>query len=350
MKSKKLFLIIMASLVMTVSAPVMPAFADETATDETIIYTPESVEDLIAAIDTEYPKQADVTAAREAFDALTMAQQVNVKNYAILISAEQTLAEKNSSRPDQSQKKGTRYSFRISEYVSKVTLTVKYTTDSDGDGVMEAPSLTMISPTGASIKILESQETVKSSWYEFSISRSASSATIDVLMAENGTWTIEADNEVFFSLSDYTDKPSYSEVDSNNTTPPPGKTDKDSNKENKKSGSNGLLAIIGLVACVGVLVFLFVMMNKTPSSKPKSESKKKDKGPEKDEEQSEEDFQAEVQRLLADFEKNRDEDPDEEAPVVTEDSRLFESVTAEELAEDDGISSLNGDDYSGRFK
>ena len=346
------------TVVMAAMLAVTPvaAWADETTAVEQTEASPASVESLISSIDGEYPKEEDVKIAREAVETLTMAQKVNVKNYNLLRAAEQKIAERTGSRPDSGQKRGTKYSFRISEYVPKVTITVKYMTDTDGDGIMEAPVLSMTSPTGAAIKIPGDKDSIQSSWYDFTITRTQSGATINVLKAENGTWTVEADNEVFFTLSDYAEQPSYEEVDPSAAVPT---TAPEKSTDTKKKSNSSIGPVIGLCACVGILVFLFIMMKKTPSSKNDKKTKKKEET-DTDGEQSEEEYQAELQRLLADFTKSKEakEQPakaePKNTPVVEEDSRLFESVLVSdvnETPEDDGITPLSDDhENGGRFK
>lgn len=362
---KKIVLVLLTAAMLATTPAMALAKEADVITDTTL--TPAVVEDLISAIDEDYPEEEDVRAAKEAYDGLTMAQKVNVKNYAVLRRAEQTLAERDNATPTESKKRGTRYSFRISEYLPKATITVKYLTDTDGDGVMEEPSLKLSSPTGKQIDLPNNETSVKSSWYDFSIDRTKSGATINVLMAESGTWTVEADNEVFFELSDYTEQPSYEEI-SKATKDAKEDVSKPAEEKSEPMEFKTILAIIMIPICIVALIFFFIMNRRADAmSKPgaeKKEAQKKKKEQEKEDPADDADdverqkAEADVlQSLLQGYERSREEEAakyagqqEGDAPVV-EDSRLTETVLAEEFEEDDGITPLSGGpEPGGRFK
>ena len=328
------------------------AFATEQTTTVSIEeVTPATVDDMIHDIDIEHPKEEEVKAAREAYESLTQAQKVQVKNFTLLREAEQAIAERSGANPDSDKKRGTKYSFRISEYVQKVTLSVSYMTDADSDGIMDEPNLTFLSPTGATIPVPKDQDVIQSSWYEFAIRRTPSGTTIDVLKAENGTWTIEADNEVIYQLSDYAEQPSYEELtvtkEPQVTTAPEVVTEP--GDEEPTPWFALILCIVCLVTVVVLLVMIFKPAGPKAPKKPKKGEPDEIPGEEKNENQK---FQEELDYLMTTFAKSREEEAarNNAAKVVEEDSRLFESVLAEDLPEDDGITPLGQENKGGKME
>ncbi len=204
----------------------LPVFAESGETTGTVTssFTPsmESVMELIENIDETNPDADAVAEARSMYEQLTMAQKTQVTNIDKLIAAEEALRAAAAATPvpeteppattpqpgatedGEGQKSSTKYTLRISEYKKSAAVVITHTTDSDGDGVLEAPRITLTSPDGVEIIVEYDETAVHNSLCEIDIERSETQTVLKIAQADYGTWTVQTSNRVLFRAEDYT--------------------------------------------------------------------------------------------------------------------------------------------------
>ena len=305
---------------------------------------------MIAVIDTEDPDAAMVTEARSAYDALSMAQKMQVEGYENLTAAEAKLGvdsvstesgqQQNNNAPDTGSKSGKTYTFYISDYTPQVTVMVRYQTDADGDGKMDSPNISMTSPSGTQFEIPEGATALEDEEYKLELVSTPSYTQIDVAFAKNGTWTVNTSNLVLFTLSDY----------SGDTPAQEFKGEKIEPVTIEEPKNNSLLVLGGVAAA---LAAAFILIKKMPSGKQQGGKKKEEEGPDIPRRMSEEE---EIEAIRREWESQKSmyDDPVQEPEpkkeqVGDEDERLFTSQ--EDIDPDDGVEILDDDSafFGNRF-
>ena len=299
----------------------------------------EQVSAMLLALNTEEPDKEAVAAARAAYEALSMAQKMRVEGYDRLLAAERNLPQEttatqetvpiNTEEPDkEAQKSGTQYSFRLNQYLTQVTLTIRYQTDENADGRMDAPIITLTAPDGQKIEIKETQSFKAEQW-NITTSVEPSAAKINVLRGMHGTWAVTTSNRVVFVLSDI-EMPTESETFEEISSEPETTAQNEPSDEPQKAKSGGLMALILFLAFV-VAVFIGLkklpqIMNKKTTAQKEEKAKKEAEKKERDDKEMA-DFIAEWKKMQAEY---ADPEPEpkkqEKASKPEDDDRLMETA------------------------
>lgn len=357
------------------------AAAAETSMAETLPPVA-NVDALIEAIDSSKPLRSAVLDALDAYNNLTAAQKMQVADYAKLRAAgiaigeiQETKAPENEEKPDTvTRKSGNKFSFRITSYLKQVTLSIRYTTDTDGDGKMEAPKLTITDPGGNTVTVpadSAAETTVNTALGEARVMRSATAAQFDILQSSEGVWTVRTSNQVTFILSDYEngEKEEFEEQEG------PAHIVDQMTPEEKPApnympliamGAFLLVSIVGLVL-VAMMPKLKKRKNGGQTSKAKPSKKKKGDTDEEikpmtDEEELDE-IRKEWEKMRPQYRDKEDSDRDQgkdkdadkgkrgraaaTSQTPANDERL--SVTMEDLENDDSIEEMNDEDDDDGF-
>lgn len=275
----------------------------------------------------------DVSAAREAYDSLTMAQKLQIEDYEVLEKAEEEYPQtQQDSRTEdtQKQKNGTEYSFRISDYLQQVTLTIHYVVDKDGDGVMDLPDITLTSPDGDIYRIDQADTELTNEKCSVEILQTENYVQLNIAEAENGIWTADSSLRVVFELSDYagTRADSFTPVGENNG-------------EQNTTAEEGYGNIPVLILVFGLIVLiLFLLLGKLPLRLDKSERAEED-----DHSPKPLTAEEELAKIREEWEKTKKQydDAEEDLPKnrKKEESSLAETIEDLDEEEDDGIEELD---------
>jgi len=251
----------------------------QTSTDESNIITDDvsKLEAMLDLIDESFPDENLVALARALYNDMTMAQQVRVNNIDKLFKAERLLsAADNTEEPDSDrQKVGTKYSFRLNQYLSSVSLYLWYTADTNGDGRPDAPIITVVAPDGQTTILTDVMLEMIDSQNEIAITRSSQYTKLDFIKAREGTWTVRTGHRVSFELRDIDDaKTPFSEaVETNPEGEEPAK---------EKTGTKNPLLVLGLFLAGTAALFFF--LKKLGQKKEKEANMAKSAKPDKEKE------------------------------------------------------------------
>ncbi len=351
---------------MMVSSFACPIYAEQTEklistnTEADTTYTASEVDELISTIDTENPDQASVAKAKEAYESLSMAEQLAVENYDTLLETEKALnMDSDSTNQDSedtaNQKNGDSYTIRFSSYMPQATLSIRFVTDEDGDGKMDAPNIIITSPTNEIYEIEEEESTLQTAECEIDILRADSYIQLNVSSASDGVWTFKTSNRVIFESSDYkgNEEPATFSPSTENTD-----SSEDIDMSNKATSSKGTNPLI-LVAFAGVVAVLFIFIKKMPTANKKTD-KKTFRATNKtlsnsDEDKEDTSAEDEIRKIKEEWEKERQnglykdyEDPVKKQNEV-DDDRLDQTVI--EVADESDIDDLDDGFFTGaRFK
>lgn len=233
-------------------------------------YSADEVMDLISSLEKEKePDTEDIENTKEAYESLSMADKLKVENYDTLesiVSAAGLDDEEYSISEDSStQVNGTEYTFSMSEYVSQVTLTIRYVVDTDGDGNMDMPDITVTSPSGETYTIGEQDSVLSNDECNADIIQTDNYLQFNIAQAVEGTWQVETSERVIFELSDYAGDEKAENFASSETSKEQDEEQDDSADPNKEWMKLGLM--------VAVLIALIVGWKKMTDPKKKKEEK-----------------------------------------------------------------------------
>lgn len=291
---------------------------------------------LIGRIDPAAPDRKAVKEAREAVSALTFAQQMRVTNLQTLLDAEdilgmsqtgpfQTEGKNEETADTEAEKTGNKYSFMADqENGVRISLSVRFMTDKDNDGITDVPDITLTDPRGNRVNLTQDMTAFHSTDTEMDITWSASFMQIDVKKASSGVWTVRTSNRCTFvrsthsvpvAESPYKEEPEPETRRANN----PDKSEPAAEKQDEtvlgiqKGLFMDIVKIVGfLAASIAILVFLWKFLSPSSSKKPKNGKNKADKK-EKDADDFEDDEddspkpmseEEELRRIRMDYEAN----------------------------------------------
>ncbi|MBR6404697.1 MAG: hypothetical protein IKS18_00705 [Lachnospiraceae bacterium] len=144
---------------------------------------------------------------RSAYEHLTMAEKVHVKGLQLLESAEAALeisyAEVDELTADPDTMAGMNYTFEIRDDRPKLSLSIRYMTDEDKDGVIDHPDLILVSPSGEENPLREHMSLISGDSMTLDIVWENSFVQLDIRSADMGLWQVKSSNVVYFSLGDY---------------------------------------------------------------------------------------------------------------------------------------------------
>lgn len=355
------------------------AIEDDVAQEETLPPV-EQVDAMIEAIDEEEPLRSMVLDALAAYDELTTAQKMKVKDYDKLyriavdmgiIKIPETKEPVNAEKVDvETRKNGKKYSLQITAYIPQMTLSFRYTTDTDGDGKMEVPKITVTDPKNNVQVIttdLATDSTITTPCGELYLTRTTTMSQLDVVKSEPGVWTFQTSNPVLFMLSDYvgeTNKTEFTgqdedEYDSNKKETK--KSGKGSPEEEKAKSKRKSIIIMGVFIVLVVGVFIGIMQipmgkgeKSTKAAKARKKAQKQGINPDTVKEQgnngkikplTEEEELAAIRKEWEAMQpqyKDEDDKHQEKKNEVVDDERL--SITLEDLDEDASVEGLDDDE------
>ena len=351
---------------MMVSSFACPIYAEQTEklistnTEADTTYTASEVDELISTIDTENPDQASVAKAKEAYESLSMAEQLAVENYDTLLETEKALnMDSDSTNQDSedtaNQKNGDSYTIRFSSYMPQATLSIRFVTDEDGDGKMDAPNIIITSPTNEIYEIEEEESTLQTAECEIDILRADSYIQLNVSSASDGVWTFKTSNRVIFESSDYKGNEEPANFSPSTENADSGEDTETGSKTTTSKGTSPLI----LVVFAGVVAGLFVFIKKMPSGNKKQDKKTSGSASktlsDSDEDKEDTSAEDEIRKIKEEWERERQnglyrdyEDPVKKQNEV-DDERLDQTVI--EVADESDIDDLDDGFFTGaRFK
>lgn len=351
MRNKRYFIPAMVLACVLAITPEVSVFADETAIEEAGEESAvDHVVSLISMLEGDGLTQENVQTAKEAYDALTMAEKLEVENYDLLEAAMEefpesadTNGEVNQNKEDnKKQKNGTSYSFRISSYQSQITLKLRYVVDTDGDGTMDAPDVSVTSPANVIYDVSEDENALSMDDCAMELIRTSEYMQINVSYAAEGIWTVGTSERVIFELSEYQGESQNAEFEPLSAE---GSADADSSEGStkEKKGTSPAVLLIFLVAVIGIFVAIKKLPTKNGSNGKGNKQGKADEEnkvrPMTDEE--------EIAMIRAEFERSKElyKDKDEEK----EESPKQEEPLAETIIDpgDDDIEELEAGFFKG---
>ena len=347
------FMIMGALLPITVSAEQeseeVSESAAETEESETETLSPvDQVNYLISLIDEDNPKMSAVLDAKEAYDALTIAQKTRVTEYEKLYRVEiktgvaretkAVLVENRDPADEATEKEGQKYTFRTSQYLNSVTLAIRYTVDLDKDGRMDNVDVSMVTPDGRTVIFHPEDSLIKDSCGEIHISRSSVMMQLDVVNAASGSFTVRTSLPVTFILSEYEDPEMVQFQGEENSAS--DSSQRESTVDPAKARNKGLIVmVVFILAVAGGFVGLKLLMNRQFGSGKKEKEKGKGPKPLTDEEEAEL-IRKEWANMKGAF-KDEEDKPEEKQEELEDDDRL--SMTMEDIASDDTIEEISED-------
>lgn len=240
------------------------AGTEEVAPEEAVEYT----NGLIRQIKDGNQSYALVVKAREAYDALTLVQQMQVEDYEVLVEAEEAIGLANEPvneeiPTDEAQTQNTKYSIAY-EGTSPLTVSLKYVTDEDGDGRMDTPLITITTSKGNTIELTAEMRTVDAEGGTLEILRAPTLTQITFNGVAEGVWTIRTSNEVLFS-----NRNAISVVE----PAPMEEESEESSAAKQQSAAGGLLeAFLPLILLGAAFGGFMVFMKKLPQIQQKKKN------------------------------------------------------------------------------
>lgn len=148
-----------------------------------------------------------VIEVHEKYDSLTMAERTNVENFSILKKVEEALHieyESPENRIFPQEKIGCEYEFGLTEEKYRTGVTVKYMTDTDGNGIVERPGkIVLVSPSGAEVLIQQGMTEITTTSISVNARETSDQVRLDIKQGEAGQWKIKTDNTCYFDVDDY---------------------------------------------------------------------------------------------------------------------------------------------------
>ena len=156
----------------------------------------------------------DIRQVRYSYNSLTYAEKVQVTNESKLAEIENAkfisydydelyATQTDATTVDEDTKKGTTYTFQISDSYDKTTIITRFTTDTDMDGVGDVPAITLLAPTGETYEIDEQDTEIRVPDINVSLTWTDNFLQMDVSNAENGNWTITTSLVCTFQQREY---------------------------------------------------------------------------------------------------------------------------------------------------
>ncbi len=189
------------------------AAGDEETEAKTETAAKKSVDDVIREIDaiTEESEIASIATVYGDYNALNFSERTRVTNYDKLravaeakdfLSVVEIPDVNGNTNPEDMEtvKKGTIYTTYIDDNEA-VSISIGYESDEDGNVIQ--PILTLISPTGARTTISNQISKLSGADQEMTLHWNPGFCQIDIASAEKGKWSIQSTSTVTFTLMDY---------------------------------------------------------------------------------------------------------------------------------------------------
>ena len=343
----------------------------------------ETVNTIIA----ELPEREDMTEedyaliseAMEKYNSLSNSEKLGIENYEKLEScynwavqhgfiketakpAEGDGGRSESSRtqdamPDSGKREddATQYLFTLDDKTPTITVRIHYTTDRDGDGNGDIPSLLNItSPTDKTYSLIDTlngtgneetvtpdgskmiESTLKSSEINMTLLWMPTFLQIDIAKGPKGKWMIMTSDPVYFEKTYYAGARLEIEPEEGSTkTPAETESSQPAAQPRRGLGGLGIISIAGAIISAVLLILIksgiFQKSFKDDDYDSPSENKKKKKKAEA-EEAPEEDFFADYGDFVDDGFEEAGEDPEEEEGPEDE-TALYEGDIVEKYVE-----------------
>lgn len=245
------------------------------------------------------PHALEVKALMETYAGLPMSEQIHVKNYDSLknsydrlvdtgfitnemqaeIEEQQNLALQQSNKKDSGRTSAqeTEYNFTLREK-EQITIMLRYTTDTDGDGTTDVPDrITLTSPFGNIYPVSNAALALKDADLNNALTWTDNYLQTDIAEAAAGTWTIQTSVPVTFSSESYKGAALPIEAEGSGTEELADSAieyDEDGNpirpgdEEEEKSGGGFLLILLILLLLGGLGAIAFVFLRGRRSQTP----------------------------------------------------------------------------------
>ena len=229
----------------------------------------------------------------KAYDALTMAEKLEVENYYKLehicsaaakagyieirenpVSDDEARASREQVTLEESANTETgsaEYIFQTTTSSDEMSIVIHYLTDINGDGEGDAPSrIVLTSPKGNTTPLANTNTRLLDDTMDIGLVWERTFVQLDIAYAEHGKWKITTSDPVTFSRMPYAGI--RQEITANDDKV---LEDAEVIKEPEEKKGPGTGAIISIIALVGSLIFILKRFVIKPSWKPKREMKRK---------------------------------------------------------------------------
>lgn len=211
----------------------------------------------------------DIRQVRYSYNSLTYAEKVQVTNESKLAEIENAYfiyydydelyaTQTDAAVVDDDTKKGTTYTFQISDNADKTTIITRFTTDTDMDGVGDIPEISLLAPTGETYDIDEQDTEIRVPDINVSLTWTDNFLQMDVSNAENGNWTITTSLVCTFQQREYSGaQRDYNPIPDSELA---SKNDAEENEEETVTKQSPLKALLPLflVTILGIVMFAVI--------------------------------------------------------------------------------------------
>ena len=316
-------------------------------TNSSIIKNTENIKNVTDKINNLYTeftndKIIDINNIKETrflYNSLSMAEKAGVNNetylaeienkYGIIYDYDSIYATvTDASQADGDTKQGTSYIFTIDDKNTAISVIVRFTTDTNMDGIGDVPSVSLLSPNGDSITIDTSSPEIRTSAINTALTWTDNYLQMDISNAENGNWTILTDISCAFISQDYAGNKKNL-----NPIPSTGKkaTETDAEKESKSEEEQSKLPLVFLAVTVAAFVGIFLWMKKNPATPAKKSDKTKKNAQPSDNSDDVESLKQELLKMEAEY---VDDDYDKSETVQIDTNKQTKTTfTQEEMNE-----------------
>lgn len=255
----------------------------------------------------------DIRKIRYLYNSLSLAEKANVTNETYL--AEMELYNEivydyatiyatttDAVSQDGKSKVGNKYTFEITDNKPAISVIVRYTTDTNMDGIGDKPEITLLSPADINTELTEDTPQIRTSSINAALTWTDNFLQFDIASAENGYWTILTDINCTFTTQEYSgNKKILNPIPSEGETQTP--TDSEEKQETEKSSNASfIISIIVLLATIGGFVGLMLYFKKHPMEGNSKKKKEEDRMIEKTSEEDLENLRQELQKMNEEFE------------------------------------------------
>ena len=215
----------------------------------------------------------DIRQVRYQYNSLNLSEKAKVNNESKLAAMENSYSivydydslyatETDALVVDDSTKRGTTYTFAISDNNNKTTIITRFTTDTDNDGVGDVPLITLLSPSGQDYEVEEQDTEIRVPEINISITWTDNYVQMDISNAENGNWTINTNLVCTFQQKEYAGaQKEYNPIPDNELA---SKGDADDDEEETTKRRSPIIVLMPLILVFVFGAAAFIIIKKFP--------------------------------------------------------------------------------------
>ena len=342
--------VLLAAVLLSVSAPLGALAADPDEVNDMIELLPKEKEDVTQE------NAKDIEKAMEAYEELDMADRLKVEDYKKLeklydaadhagyITHRDDVIKEDEERAEQSQRgleesestetNDMKYVFNITSREKDMSIVVHYITDLNGDGTGDMPSrIVLTSPAGVTTPVSNSNTALKDETMDISLTWEDSFMQMDIAYADPGKWVISTSDPATFRKMPYAGIRKEIKAEDEKVKDDADKTDEEEEKDKKS-----FLSYLPIIALVGALIYLLkrYILVKPDDDKAKKEKKEEDIQEKIPRKMTDEEVAEQMRREYMEQNKEEEDDEDDYEPLEEDDITVrvdYDNVEIEEYEE-----------------